>query len=36
MDAQRNIELSRDRRFEREQTYRSGIRERIQQASEQY
>ncbi len=34
-DAQRNIELSRERRFEREQAYRSDVRERIQRAGEQ-
>jgi hypothetical protein len=33
-DAQRDLELSRERRFEREQNYRSSIRERIQRASE--
>lgn len=35
LDAQRNIELSRERRFDREQAYRSDIRERIQRAGEQ-
>lgn len=35
-DAQQTIDYSRDRRFEREQAYRSNIRERIQRASEQY
>lgn len=35
LDAQRNLELSRERRFDREQTYRSDIRERIQRAGEQ-
>lgn len=34
-DAQRNLELSRERRFDREQEYRSDIRERIQRAGEQ-
>ena len=34
LDAQRNIELSRQRRFERERTERSDIRERIQRAGE--
>ena len=33
-DAQRDLEFSRQRRFEREQNYRSSIRERIQRASE--
>ena len=33
-DAQRDLDLSRQRRFEREQSYRSSIRERIQRASE--
>ena len=35
MDAQRNLELSRERRFDREQTYRSDIRDRIERAGEQ-
>jgi len=34
MDAQRTLELSRQRRFEREQTYRSDIRDRIAQAGQ--
>lgn len=34
LDAQRDLEISRQRRFEREQNYRSSIRERIQRASE--
>ncbi len=34
-DAQRNIELSRERRYGREEAYRSDIRERIQRAGEQ-
>ena len=33
-DAQRDLDLSRQRRFEREQNYRSSIRDRIQRASE--
>ena len=34
-DAQRLIETSRQRRFEREQNYRSTVRERVRQAGEQ-
>lgn len=34
-DAQRLIEISRQRRFEREQNYRSDIREKVRQAGEQ-
>ena len=36
VEAHRNIDLSRQRRFEREQAYRSDIRERVQRAREQY
>ena len=36
MDAQRTIEFSRQQRFDREQAYRSDIRDRIQRAGEQY
>ena len=35
LDAQRTLELSRQRRFEREEAARSGIRERIARAGEQ-
>ncbi len=35
LDAQRNIEYSRERRYEREQAYRSDIRDRIARAGEQ-
>ena len=35
LDAQRNLELSRQRRYEREQAYRSDVRERIRRAGEQ-
>ena len=34
-DAQRSLETSRENRFEREQSYRSNIRDRIQRAGEQ-
>lgn len=35
LEAQRNIEYSRERRFDREQEYRSDLRERIRRAGEQ-
>lgn len=35
IEAQRNIEYSRERRFDREQEYRSDLRERIRRAGEQ-
>ena len=35
IDAQRSLETSRENRFEREQTYRANIRDRIQRAGEQ-